>query len=485
MRKKIFHITSLLIALLLCSCSNDEYRNVIPSDATAVLSIDLASMAEKSDFAHSSIKKMLDANKSLVVAGDEQDDVENIFSNPAEMGLDFTSPVYAFWQADQHIGVVFKVSDVDDVEDFVDLLHDLNFASRPRERDGVTECKLFGDILCMYDDHAFLLYVNGTMSSNDADRKLAVKLMKQGADESFVNTDAFAKMEADAADIAYYASDAILKDADKASLSPVSQFGLQPKGTGMAGRISFDDGRIVMHNSVLPLTEAASKEISEMEKHLRPIEGRYLKMDCSQAPVWACMGVDGKWLVDNVLKQNKAAKEYLFMLERCVDIEQMLRAVDGDMAVSVNPAADGAQPSISLLAHVKDTKFLDDVDYWQQSMKDYGFSMNKLSGDDYQIKLDGGKSLFWGVSDSDLYISTVGKPDWSGGNIAQDAADARECVVFVLVDWQKFVGTITYTPPLWLAFIDKVVVKMKSATELTVEVVTADKNENVLKTLMK
>ena len=93
--------------------------------------------------------------------------------------------------------------------------------------------------------------------------------------------------------------------------------------------------------------------------------------------------------------------------------------------------------------------------------------------------------MFWGVSDSDLSISTEGKPDWSGGNISLDAADARECVVFVLVDWQKFVGTFTYTPPLWLASIDKVVVKMKSATELTVEVVTADKNENVLKTLIK
>ena len=45
--KKISSFIILLVALLLTSCSNDDYRNVIPSDASFVVGVNLGSLAGK------------------------------------------------------------------------------------------------------------------------------------------------------------------------------------------------------------------------------------------------------------------------------------------------------------------------------------------------------------------------------------------------------------------------------------------------------
>ncbi len=480
--KKLSSLIVLLVALLLTSCSNDDYRNVIPSDASFVVSVNLGSLAEKSDIEHSKYMHLFQASLSTIVPNDELDDVRELIDRPEKIGLDLTAPVYFFGKAGNQIALVAKVADHDDVEDFVEMLHDLDVASRPKEKNGVTECTLIDEVLCLYTDRAFLLYIDQTSKSKEAARKLATQLLNQGADDSFANTENFDRMEEASADISYYVSADILSKSTS-QLSTRRDFWLND--LFVLGSLTFDSGRALMVNNILPLNEADKEQMDEyVLKHLRPIEGRYLKMQNGPSPVWGCLGVEGQWLLDECLKDNKDIKGTLFMLERCVDIEQMLRSVDGDITFTIGNFGS-SKPSFSAMARVKEAKFLSDVDYWQKSMKDYGMSMDRLSDNNYVVRLDRGKSLYWGVNDKDLYMSNIGRPTLDSEQWTSLADDIKSCYLYIVADLHQ-IGIMANQDDLaFLKSLDKLMFKVKSSTELEIEVTSQDKDENILKTFLK
>ena len=474
--KKLSSFIILLVALLLTSCSNDDYRNVIPSDASFVVGVNLGSLAEKSDIEHSKYMHLFQASLSTIVPNDELDDVRELIDRPEKIGLDLTAPVYFFGTAGNQIGLVAKVADHDDVEDFVDMLHDLDVASRPKEKSGVTECTLIDEVLCLYTDRAFLLYIDQTSKSKEAARKLATQLLNQGADDSFANTANFDRMEEASADILSKSKLLVSERTSKDSWL---------NDLFVIGSLTFDSGRALMVNNILPLNEADKAKMDEFVlKHLRPIEGRYLKMQNGPSLVWGCLGVDGKWLLDECLKDNNDIKGTLFMLERCVDIEQMLRSVDGDITFSIGNFIF-SEPNISAMARVKETKFLSDVDYWQKSMKDYGMSMDRLSDNNYVVRLDRGKSLYWGVNDKDLYMSNIGRPTLDSDQWSSLADDIKSSYFYLVADLQQIGDMIDEEELAFLKSLDKLMFKIKSSTELDIEVTSQNKEENILKTLLR
>ena len=482
--KKISSFIILLVALLLTSCSNDDYRNVIPSDASFVVGVNLGSLAEKSDIEHSKYMHLFQASLSTIVPNDELDDVRELIDRPEKIGLDLTAPVYFFGTAGNQLGLVAKVADHDDVEDFVDMLHDLDVASRPKEKSGVTECTLIDEVLCLYTDRAFLLYVDQTSQSKEVARKLATQLLNQGADDSFANTANFDRMEEASADISYYVSADVISKS-KLLVSERTSKDSWLNDLFVIGSLTFDSGRALMVNNILPLNEADKAKMDEFVlKHLRPIEGRYLKMQNGPSPVWGCLGVDGKWLLDECLKDNNDIKGTLFMLERCVDIEQMLRSVDGDITFSIGNFIF-SEPNISVMARVKETKFLSDVDYWQKSMKDYGMSMDRLSDNDYVVHLGDGKRLYWGVNDKDLYMSNIGRPTLDSDQWSSLADDIKSSYFYLVADLQQIGDMIDEEELAFLKSLDKLMFKIKSSTELDIEVTSQNKEENILKTLLR
>lgn len=482
--KKLSSFIILLVALLLTSCSNDDYRNVIPSDASIVVGVNLGSLAEKSDIEHSKYMHLFQASLSTIVPNDELDDVRELIDRPEKIGLDLTAPVYFFGTAGNQIGLVAKVADHDDVEDFVDMLHDLDVASRPKEKSGVTECTLIDEVLCLYTDRAFLLYVDQTSKSKDDARKLATQLLNQGADDSFANTENFDRMEEASADISYYVSADIISKS-KLLVSERTSKDSWLNDLFVIGSLTFDSGRALMVNNILPLNEADKAKMDEFVlKHLRPIEGRYLKMQNGSSPVWGCLGVEGQWLLDECLKDNKDIKGTLFMLERCVDIEQMLRSVDGDITFTIGNFIF-SEPNISAMARVKETKFLSDVDYWQKSIKDYGMSMDRLSDNDYVVHLGDGKRLYWGVNDKDLYMSNIGRPTLDSDQWSSLADDIKSSYFYLVADLQQIGDMIDEEELAFLKSLDKLMFKIKSSTELDIEVTSQNKEENILKTLLR
>ena len=95
----------LLLLLVLVSCSKNEYVNLIPKDASFVLSVDVKSIAEKSDFTNSPLyPQFLDLVKGS--AGSSAAVAQQYIDDPAKMGIDFREPVYLFQSADMYCMVM-------------------------------------------------------------------------------------------------------------------------------------------------------------------------------------------------------------------------------------------------------------------------------------------------------------------------------------------------------------------------------------------
>ena len=91
-----------LFLILLSSCSDDSYLNVVPKNSMALVSVDAQELSKKWD------------------AGKIEDllEVDDMMS----CGIDFSSKIYAFETIEGNIGVVAKVSDESALLNWLDVL---------------------------------------------------------------------------------------------------------------------------------------------------------------------------------------------------------------------------------------------------------------------------------------------------------------------------------------------------------------------------
>ena len=72
--KYVYYIMTLVfVAAIMSSCTNDEYKNVIPADSDAIVMINVKSMAEKADLAESKMLQLAKENVSIVVNPKDKD----------------------------------------------------------------------------------------------------------------------------------------------------------------------------------------------------------------------------------------------------------------------------------------------------------------------------------------------------------------------------------------------------------------------------
>ena len=157
MKKFQFISALVMVVLALCSCTNTDYQNVIPANASLVVKVDMKSIAEKSDFKNSKWMKELDGSLGAVVSGKDMKSMKEYVADPMKIGIDFSMPLYFFMMADETMGMTMKVSDEDHVKDFLLLLNKQGLASKPQEKDHWMCGTIIDDIYYSYDGTTFLM----------------------------------------------------------------------------------------------------------------------------------------------------------------------------------------------------------------------------------------------------------------------------------------------------------------------------------------
>ncbi len=393
-----------LVALLFASCGKSDYADVVPKDASLVIEVNMADIASKGGIAESKLLASVKTNLDYIASGDDKAKLVEIFDNPENTGIDFTVPVYAF-TASGSFGVAARLSDETAFEDFITLLSNQGFAVQPSERDGVKWVSLLDELDMVYKDDVLLITMPLDPEGSAGNKRNASNWITQDkSEECFSSTDHYKRMqETDGDVVAYFDVDdyagklksMMFKDMRDAEVSAVAS-------------LSFEDGCAKMKTSIFSNDEKVNNAIAEYGKNLRKIGGQYIDTPMEDFMAWFGCNVDGNWLLP-ILKSDKDIKTLMFMIERGIDIEKIIKSVDGDMAIVVpkmNPA-DESETGFDFIAtaQLKNSDFLSDVDGWTKSMKDYGLSMLRTGKNQYELLTADGK-INWGVDDNELYFAT-------------------------------------------------------------------------------
>lgn len=136
------------------------------------------------------------------------------------------------------------------------------------------------------------------------------------------------------------------------------------------------------------------------------MSGTYLGDVPANALAWGCANVDGDVLLEH-LRDIPTVRTLLIGLNMGVDADQMIRSIQGDMAVALL-APDGLKDIDYLLtAQVEETDFLGEADYWLQSAAKNSSVELRDMGNHHYYMATGGLHAFFGVEDETLYVTSV------------------------------------------------------------------------------
>ncbi len=492
MKKLEFVSIVVMMLLALCSCNKTEYQNVIPANATFVAKVDTKAIAEKGDLANSQAVELLKTYMALVVNGKDLKRAIAYVDDPTAMGFDLSMPAYLFMVGNEHVGLTLKVADEDAVKDLLVLLHKQQLASKPQKKNDLMCGRLLDEISYSYNDNTFLLLARLGESGGLRVEQMAQQLMTIEEDDSFVSTDAFKRMEnEEGKDVVLYSTLAALPQELSKEVSAFLPSTVKLSDIDMVSTLQFSQGKVELNMNLKGSPMAQTLVFDEMEKNLSGITGEYLDKVTDKVVLWAGAGVNGEWLLKQLKKYSKS-KELLFMLERGIDIEWMLKEVDGSVAIEIRDFGKDSDAELfdfDAYAEVKDTPFLVDVEEWKQGMKEYGMTMQDLGNNHYVLKAEG-NTIAWGVEDKHLYFSTQVAPSFAKGTALKDYEQTiQKSIVFVYVDMKKVqLNKMAKKQGLsslanGLGSIKALTFSMPSAQQMKLTIEMDDKDENFLKQL--
>lgn len=493
--KKIAIISSVLLMVLsLCSCNKTDYQKVIPANAMVVMKLDVRSIAEKSEFQKSSAMKTMEVGLQAVVSGKDLQQVKEYIDDPMKMGIDLSMPIYAFMVDTETYGITMKMDNEDAMKDFLLLLNKQGLASKPKEKNGVNSGILLTDFNYTYDETTFLLMA----STHGGGKKnnVAQQLMNLTDEDSFVGTEGFERMSNEEQDVVIYANLATLPANEVKDVSEIfPKMAKYYKDIETMLSLNFDKGEAQMKVQVYAKTSEVQQLLDEANSNFDVIEGQYLDKVSNEMLVWMGAHVKGEWLLKEV-KENMFLKSFLFAFERAVDIEQMLKAVDGDVSLEVPMSRfDKAEMDFVAFAKLNNSKFLSDVADWKMSHKDYGIVMTDKGNNQYVMNIDG-KAFNWGVNGDDLCLGTA-----KAFNQSKKAESSplkpyekyiKDSQMFIFVNMAAFeldkILDSSHQDDAWmkkgLGSINAIIMKSSSVNEMTLVIDMKNKNENFLKQLL-
>ena len=493
--KKIQFISMMaLVIMVLCSCTNTDYQKAIPANATLVVKADLKSISEKADFKHSKVMTMLDASLMAVVKGKDLQTVKEYVDDPMKMGIDFSMPLYFFMVGEDAFGLTMKMNDEGDVEDFLQLLNKQGLASKPQEKNGLMCGTLVDDVYYSYDKNTFLLLASMEGQSRATTSRMAHELMTLKEDDSFATTEAFDRMNEENEDLVTYTNGKLGKDVLANVLTALLPSSVNVKDIDVLMSLNFEDGKASFKSKVWGKTDKAQALIDEADKNFGKIEGKYLERVSDEAVVWMGANVKGDWALSK-LKESQGGKELLMVIERAIDIEQMLRSVDGDVSLELQMKdfdSEENMPEYVMYATLKSSDFLADVNDWTETMKEYGLTMRDEGKNQFLLTLDDGTTMRWGVQDQDWFVASENADRNGKGTGALEAHkdDIKQSKCYVYVDMEK-IPLVDFAKQSSMLFLvdalgklQSAVVKSTSTDEVTLTIELKDKKENFLKQLL-
>ena len=488
-----------VVAVLFSSCSNSAQKNVIPKDATMVVSFDLKEIASKGEFSSSPYLAQLKAFAAMDSPETAQM-VNDLIEDPAISGVDFSEPAYLFVCKDGCIGFTWKMNSASDLKDFCIKAgakdsefsdHDGFSWLKDPEEDNEPIRFAFNDNVGIVLGFPDMNYQSAKEQGSKMTSKL-LALANQGESESFLASDNYSKMNEVDGEVKMFVSgdiiNAYLSENEKSMIASQVPFNLS-RAASVAG-LAFENGQIVLRVKN-ENDDPVIKHYNELAANcLSKLTGGFLAHAPEDFFIWGAINVNWENVLSTLRKNDdiKAALAQASM-EEDINFDQLAKSINGGDITFIMPEFDNYKPPFVVKARMNDDSAFQMIGSQLAELTDNNMTFDGSTfhfGSYYDKQLLGmnGKNLYWCSENGEDYLSPSQQTPSALAAVQDDILNSYGYFYLnlkpVIKNNVPAEAAAIYPKMLNL---ESVVMRIPSVNEFEAKFTVTDKDQNILKFL--
>ncbi len=316
MMKKTLLLIGAAFVMLLSSCSEKEYTDVIPRGSTALMSIDLQQTGT-------------DVLQSLLGLSDTQD-----------CGIDLSAKLYLFESPDGNMGLVAKVSDEDKLEGIVNDLSETGVCQKVTQRKDLRFTMVKEAWMMGFDNQAVMLMGPIASAQQTQIQQQIGRYLKQDERQGVTESKMFQKLDSIHSAMALVTQVAALPEQFTAPFMLGAPKTADASQVLLEAELQVQDQMLVIQGQTFSFNQQIDKDLQETATLFRPMEGAFLNRLGTRTALSFLTNVEGKRFLP-VLQQNKGLQSLLTGAKFTIDINEVINSVEGDMLLSFSSFSDG------------------------------------------------------------------------------------------------------------------------------------------------
>lgn len=386
MIKSVLYSIIVLIITAMTSCS--DYRNAIPGNSIALISLDVRRISEIND-----------ANNEHNVFGKILG-MEDI----SDCGIDFDERIYLFEDKDGSLGLVACIDDADKMGSWLNKQAQNGRCTKVSEKKGYKFSVLNDNFVAGFSGRAIVIMGPAVGAAQKKLQSKIIRNLSANSDRSIVKTKIYERLSSMDSPVNMVVRGHVLPE----KLVSVFSFGVQSKASPedilIAASATIHDKSLSIVGETFSFDETINMAIKSSLASYNPIAGDYVDSVSLDNVMTILSGVNGENYL-NLLRNNQTFRAMLIGLNTALDIDMMLKSIDGDILMSI-PAFRDSNVDFTLLASTKDTNWLADVAYWKDTAPS-GSRIEEIRPRNFCYTNMDWKMYFGINSKEQLYVSTI------------------------------------------------------------------------------
>jgi hypothetical protein len=315
-------------------------------------------------------------------------------------GVDLSSKMYAFETPDGTLGLVAKVDDSDAVTDMFVKLAGEGKCSKPEERRGARFVMIKDSWLAGYTDDAMVVIGPVSLMERTATEQKMLKMFAQDENHGAKNSRIFQTLDTLDAPVTLVAQASALPEQAVLPFTIGAPKEADASQIMLSAKINKEDELLVIRGKTFSYNEGIDKKLKENDKVFRPVTDDMLGRLSPRSMGFLFMNVNGEDFL-KVLQQNRGFQALLAGANTAIDMDNILRSVDGDIVFSLS----NLNGDFDLMARLAKKDFLKDVGYWKTSCP-AGSTITDAGKDAYLYK-NGDMRFSFAVTPDNLFVSSL------------------------------------------------------------------------------
>lgn len=341
MMNKIIYLFLFVAMLSLAGCTSTDYQNAIPGESTMLISIKPS--------------KVSGANSQTLLRA-----IMHV-SNLDEVGLDFSSDIFFFEDAQGNLGVCAKVDDTDKLRKTAQRL-----GATLRHKRDYDFAALNNNWIMGWSDKALLLMGPVIPDAQDAMMVQMAKYLGEDEDDGIKASPIYDKLDSINAPMSLVCQAQALPEQLVAPFTLGAPRDANPAQILIAAELKIEKGKLWVNGETFSFKSSINSSLQKARAVFRPIQGKYVKTMSDSDALGMFMNVDGTQFIQ-LVRQNRGLQAMLAGINSAIDMDNIIKSVNGDMYI-ITPTLDNSHFQLMMAAKLANANWLADVDYWKQSV---------------------------------------------------------------------------------------------------------------------